>query len=263
LERTNLVCALVPSDEELTLQMKDNCGDIYDTVTIGPYIEGDVSDNVIVEAIPTTSLMNVFGTVEDCGENLIEYGFVSIETAFGTFHDLQVEDGMYSISFIACNQSETEVTMTAVDLDNLVQSIPQTFDLDFSSSPFENNLAACGETIDAEMVFNSTTLATNLTSTECLARVTKDEILISASDDATGPDGEYRLLVGVQGFSVGTHPANLVVFLEASNGYLQLDAPNEGFEVEILEYGNVGQTINGRFNYQGTEIGTFIADRIQ
>ena len=262
--RTNVFCALVPSDQVISLEVKGNCGESYYMTDIGPYAEGDANEIVNINTMPANGFVTVTGTVENCNEPVTN-GFVTIETAFGTFADLYVDDGTYSISFVVCDLNETEVTFVATDLNEFEQSPELIENLDYGVSTNVFNLEACGDPLPEGLYLVLEPGTTNdpiVTNPNCEAKVTPEEIIITTSDDDLGPEGAYNLVLGALGTSEGTFDGNFFLFLELSNGLVQ-KTPVDGFQVEIINLGNVGEYVTGRFNDQGTINGTFKALRTQ
>ena len=252
---SNTVCNLAPANENLTLSMKDNCGDEYFSVDLGSFPEGVADQDVSVISQPTLGTMTLSGTLLDCSNNPVTHGFVSVETGYGTFSDVSIDNGAYSITFTVCDANLTEATVIGVDLNDLKESNPQPITFDYSLSSASLDITACDAVIEASLII-ITDAGEVLEFSTCEARVTYKEILITA-DDSNGPNDE-QAVIGVQGFSVGVHDANF--FGSWSSDVLEGSA--DGFQIEITQYEDVGGQIIGSFTHDGAT-GTFIADRIQ
>lgn len=249
----NTVCDLAPSGVELTLIMKDDCGEPYHVESLGSFMEGEAEVDVTVTSEPVNTVVTIEGTIQDCNGDPVTDGLVSVETYYGIFSDYLIAgDGTYSVSFNICDPSLNEVVLQGTDLNGLRQSDPITVVLDDPDNVYEENISACENQLDPSMVLIFAS-GTAVDVENCTARVTPKEILITSDDSANNTIG---YIIGVEGFSEGTFEANLLT------PTLNLYGDEHDFNVEITEYGDVGGKIVGKFTHQDVS-GSFVADRIQ
>lgn len=246
------VCDLAPANVELTIQMKDDCGAVYHEQSIGSFPQGNGEAEVNVTSAPVNTLVTIEGELTDCNGDPVTNGLVTVETYYGNFTDYQITDGNYSISFNICDSNLDEVTIQGTDLNAFKQSEPATVSIDIANPTHQENLVACDVALDASMVFIFTSTGEVVELTECVARVTPKEILITSQNGGSA----LGYVIGVEGFSEENHSGNLLT------PQLNLYGDEHGFNVTISEYGNVGGQIIGSFSMQEVS-GTFVADRIQ
>lgn len=248
---TNTVCELAPANVGIKVGLKDNCGAVYYEQDLGSFPEGASEADVMQTIAATNERMTIYGDFTDCKGDPVTKGMVSVETDFGIFTDYLVDDGSYSINFAVCDLSANEVIVNGIDLNEYTQSNPIELTLDYSTDSFEQHVDACEVELTTNMViaFESGQV---VTLDSCTARVTSKEVLVLGKN--TNSDEGY--IFGVQGFETGTHTSNFISPGLIINGELEF------LEVELVEYGAVGEKISGTFTHDQVS-GSFIADRIQ
>ncbi len=114
------VCGLIPSNEILTMNILDTCGNIVSTTTIGPF----TSNSSIIEVVNpgTAQLVNIIGNLENCSGTNVTNGYVTYNTGgFSTF--MPLSSGAFSSAILMCNAT-TPITVQGYDYDTLQTSGP-------------------------------------------------------------------------------------------------------------------------------------------
>ncbi len=113
---------LMPSDELLELQLKNECGEVYFTQQFGP-LTAD-TDLGVIQVPPTTSpsLVTVSGMLENCDGNPVTNGYAKIEWDGKMTYAYAASDGSFETVIDVCDATDFDVT--GYDLDNLIASNP-------------------------------------------------------------------------------------------------------------------------------------------
>ena len=123
------VCGFVPSNEvlELNAYSYDMCGSaaIF-TSSVGPF-SSDSSIDIIIPDNPDLISETVTGTFNDCDDNPVTEGYISLSYGYHNFNDY-ITDGDFEINLIRCT-SENTFGIEAVDFVNLqaTDSLSYTF----------------------------------------------------------------------------------------------------------------------------------------
>jgi len=143
----------VPQDQNLTLEILDECGNvIYSDTNVGPYSV----DATLALIDATTSISNpvtITGSVENCNGDDIDYSYVAIEFDNGTVKTYATEDdGTFSISIANCNSDAA--TVFGVDVTN--DLISNGVVIDFEQDVDLGILSACEEFIQFKFIIEYT-----------------------------------------------------------------------------------------------------------
>jgi len=250
-DENGVFCGLIPLNQEMDLTIGSLCGTLLHTEVIGGFSLQENSLDVIVSfGIGEFENITVSGIV-NCSETgaPVSNGSVVLEIGNRTFFDYTSSTGNYSISFVNCVAESLEGTITAYDLNEL-QSGSETF-----SPGVENinlNIDAC-ENGSITNFMNISFQGDSYPLFFCQAYVTETEITIIARDIV---ENNQTVILGVLGFSEGSHTGNLVSWLG--------DSTNGGFgslaSVTIAQYTEIeGDFITGAFSFNGIE-GSFAAE---
>jgi hypothetical protein len=120
-----VVCGLVAANELLLMEVKSPCGEILLSQQIGPFSDTTMQGPF---TIPITSVTTteVTGNAVDCTGDPVTNGFARIKINQNNyFAVLDSVTGEFSLTVINCD--EGDLTITAVDIDSLKQSLPQTY----------------------------------------------------------------------------------------------------------------------------------------
>lgn len=113
---------VVPANETLSLRIKNSCGTVIYSSTIGPFTQG------IVNVLPTITLPSntvptttISGTLKDCSGNNVTNGLVALmlpNSSSGSFFAAQnvlVTNGAFSFTILNCGNSSFPFTLNGVD----------------------------------------------------------------------------------------------------------------------------------------------------
>ena len=105
------VCGLVPSNEILTMVVKDPCGNQVFSTTIGPFSTDTNYGTVTIPALPTSEIT---GTLLDCNNNPVTDGYVVLH--YDQYNELiyTVTNGTFTFTTASCN-SLTNFTLEGID----------------------------------------------------------------------------------------------------------------------------------------------------
>lgn len=110
------VSGLVPANTSMVMTIRDICGNVIHTETIGPFAADYVMPNTVIPnstAQPTV----VQGTLLKCDNTNVTNGYVLLN--YGTTHSLvTVTNGAFSFNTIVC-PSDTSFSLQGFDYDNL------------------------------------------------------------------------------------------------------------------------------------------------
>jgi len=113
------VTGKIPAGLELLLQIRGLCGEIIHSTIIGPFNE-NTSLGTINVVDPNINNTPIAGSIVDCNGNLIDNGGVITEVDGLSFIAL-ADNGTFDFFLSNC-EGPTNVTITAIDFDNLLQS---------------------------------------------------------------------------------------------------------------------------------------------
>jgi len=250
----NQYCGFVPINQELTLELRDNCSDVIHTERIGPF-NGDINDVTEVQIIISTNerdILSFNGNITNCsGGELIENGLVIAELNGLKHYDLSPKNGRYQINIASCNSSPSNVTLTAIDLDQL-ETGTKTVDLIQGIKSYEENISTCGSAV-SELFIQMNSGSERLTNNVVAYQSRTETLIIATFDESNSP---YSF-IGFKGFGVGEFSGNVFPssYIGSTNS-VQIDRA----KITISRYDDVGGYIIGNYA-DGDFRGEFIVQR--
>ncbi len=144
----------VPANETFLFEAINECGDVVYSTTLGPY-SSETDIGIISITWTTNNWINVTGNLVDCNQQPVTNGFVSFRTngaQSAAYFPIQVDPVTGAFSGTIVNCSGTEVTITAIDIDEQLSSDPVTMpispDVDFGAVTVCDNPVTIGMTIE-------------------------------------------------------------------------------------------------------------------
>ncbi|MEO1262305.1 MAG: carboxypeptidase-like regulatory domain-containing protein [Bacteroidota bacterium] len=117
------VAGLIPANLELTITVYGICGQVIYEAVIGPFND-DVDLGSLGVGAGALNQTTVSGELRDCDNELVENGLVIFEFDNRSVFEY-VTNGVFDFTIGTCDNS-TDVSVTGVDMDDLVQSDPIT-----------------------------------------------------------------------------------------------------------------------------------------
>ena len=238
------ICGLIPSNEVITANVLDTCGNSIFTSTIGPF-SGTANTTTISIPSGSVSTTNVVGDFYDCNNNPITNGYAEI--VYGSSVSYQyIANGEIDIMTLVCN-SNNNFTLEGVDYDALQSTglLNQTFTLPITDV---GSIISCN-TVDEFITFqlNSDPV----------------EIYVQADSYDTGTNGfsiiglgngqttEINISLNANTLGIYNYATSSINFYENSVAQFVIQT----FEINISAFGaNVNDYID--FTYNGTLLDT-------
>lgn len=117
-------CGAVPKGEVLTLEVLGDCGEVVFSKSVGPFNTNTLLDPIVIP-FALARLVKVSGRVMCDGVPNSSSTVVLTQGIIRKAAQRPNEDGTFTIDFISCGTRE--ITITAINHDNLSQSNPATF----------------------------------------------------------------------------------------------------------------------------------------
>lgn len=113
------ICGLIPANQTLTMNIKDNCGNTISTSQIGPFSSNTVLPNIVLSAgmVQQTS---VVGTLAQCNNANVTDGYVLLEYGNQTLFS-NVTNGSFQFNTLICS-ANSSFTLEGYDYTNLQTS---------------------------------------------------------------------------------------------------------------------------------------------
>ncbi len=116
---------LIPANEPLTMNIRDNCGTLLYTSTIGPFVSG--SNNTLPTIVVNPVTITINGTLQSCAGANVTDGLVTLKREFGTgyfynFSTYTVTNGSFSFSISNCS---SQAQFKIIGQDNAAMQISQ------------------------------------------------------------------------------------------------------------------------------------------
>jgi len=251
-DQRGIICGVLPEDSELelTVILEDvECPEGNPTYVIGPY---SLNDAPIFETIyvdyPSDLITTVIsGTVTDCNTgNTVANSTVMLDAGTTQSVTQTDADGNYSQTLVTCTEID-DLTVTAIDLATQLVGSTNLTDLDEGS--YTADVSLCEDFFEAGWVINSSNGFEIVENVVC--KVKPFETVIVSEDN-------LQNLLGFECQAIGSCSGD---FFSGTFGAIS------DLQVEILEFGNVGETVEGSFtgvNQQGETIwGSFNAERVE
>ncbi len=240
------LCGFLPEGIEMTVTIGDPflCHGQLPTKTVGPFTLADVPLNIDCPVDLTNDLVinTISGTVTDCTNgNPVENAFVLFNGIDGVLTDA---DGNYSLELISC-EDISDLEVRAIDVASEKEASLTLTDL--TGGSYTADLSLCDDLVIGNWFISSTSGTVTFDQVE--AKVKPNETIIYVVDNL----GE---IMGIECMTTGSCSGSYV----GSVGAFTID-------VDVAEFGNVGQAITGTFS--GTDsngdaiTGSFTADRVE
>jgi hypothetical protein len=231
----------VPKDEAFTLEVLDQCGNAIYTLPVGPFA-ADVDLGNIVVPNSTLNTTTLTGQLVDCNNLPIVNGLAIIQYDGQTIYEYTTT-GSFDVSFSTCSTSG-DATVTAVDLDALLQSNPITAPA--GSATNLGQISVCGAQLEN---FIRVTVD-GVTAVYTVALITQDSFSGTVLTYANSSNN-ISTAIYFAGQNVGSYGGptgnSLYALYDLQNGWEMQSASFDNFE--ITEYGaNIGDKIIGNFS---------------
>ena len=159
------VSGLIPSNQTLTINVYDYCGNIIYTSSIGPFAENTVLPNIVITSAMSQSTI-VQGTLLKCDNTKVTNGYLVMRSGSQNYQvAVNADNGSFSFKGLVCNGSNS-FTLEGFDFD-LQQStglINYTFTLPTTSVGTLMTCSSLSEFISYTIDNNPTVfITTNLT----------------------------------------------------------------------------------------------------
>jgi hypothetical protein len=249
-------CGLVPANLPLNQYIYayyDNCGGVLgDSVTqVGPFMTDITLPDIIITITPTLEV-TISGSLQNCNGDLVQNGYLLVNGGInGQNQPVPVTNGAFSFSMTLC-PNQPGVTITGVDLNNLLQSLP--FVVTGFGDIAVGTLDVCAEVLD-------------YISVECaalgLSEVLLTPVLYSGADDTTtinhsgGASFEFLTIDFLDttpgaNVNIGTFEVNnaqTYILGPTGTGYYSLTSAGSSGSVMITQGGSVsGDVIKGTYS---------------
>ena len=257
------VSGLVPANQTMTLTVRDVCGNVIHTTTIGPFVIDNVLPNIVITTAMATPTI-VQGTLLKCDGTNATNGYVILNYG-GTENVATVTSGTFTFSTLVCAASST-FTLEGVDYDNLQStgSINYTFTTPITNIGIITSCNTITEFISYQVDSNPPVFfLNNLSASSTPVGGTGLPLYITANIPANGE--EYFILNGTTNVP-GVYPTSM--FAMSSVGIGINSSTPDTLQYSLSSFGTVGQyvdmTVNGTFtNSTGTHTLTVTAHVIR
>ena len=143
---------LVPANENLILQILDECGAIIYSQNIGPFSQNTNLGNITV-GNSTSSVVTIKGTLINCNNTPISNGYALISYDNMIRYASASSNGDFSISFVTCSAIQSGFDIFGVDALSMEQG--PTVKITVGSTEINaGNIFACGTTVSEYIKFN-------------------------------------------------------------------------------------------------------------
>lgn len=118
----------VPKNETFLMEILDACGDVIFSQNIGPFADDTMLPDIILPNAGNNQI-SVSGTLLDCNGAPLQNGYVKVIVDNITLTGFTDTAGVFSVQAVRCDTSMVEGKAIAFDLDNLLQSEEQVFNV--------------------------------------------------------------------------------------------------------------------------------------
>lgn len=245
-----LASGFVPANQPLTMKIYDNCNNLLQTSTIGPFSTNPANLNVVLNITSAQNTL-IVGTLLDCAGNNVTDGLVQIFRPTGNsyFYSLiAVTNGQFSMNSFVCSSSP-QFKIVGYDYANL-QSTGEIF---FTANPINTNvgfITACNA-INESVVYQ----VDNDPIVKCImgfyANVPSNRLYIDHIPNA--PDFRIDQFISFSG--VGSYTSDFSLYSDYFPNGISANTPGNNLTLQINHVGSTGGyidfTIKGTF-YNGT-----------
>lgn len=245
-DSSGYVHGLIPDNAQLLVEIFSdyNCGTpVYSqnlTTSSSPVSLGDIT---ITTNVNTAT---VSGTVTDCSNNPIVYGYVFVlENNLYTRYTINPANGTYNFTRLLCN-STAAVTLIAEDLVTAQQSAPQS--ATFVTGPNTiANIQACGTSV-AQFITWSVDGAASVTITPPADSLYHNGSAGAGSIAGASAGATNDINFGYDDTGMGVGTTQVIYYLYATPLNNQNTTIVNANALQITEYGAIGEFISGNFN---------------
>lgn len=118
----------VPKDETFLMEILDACGDVIFSQNIGPFADDTMLPDIILPNAGNNQI-SVSGTLLDCNGAPLQNGYVKVIVDNLTLTGFTDSAGVFTVQAVRCDTAMVEGKAIAFDLDNLLQSEEQVFNV--------------------------------------------------------------------------------------------------------------------------------------
>ncbi|MBL7826222.1 MAG: carboxypeptidase regulatory-like domain-containing protein [Saprospiraceae bacterium] len=118
----------VPAGETFLMEILDACGEVIFSQTIGPFNEDTMLPPIVLTSAGSNQL-SVSGTLLDCDGMPVSNGYVKVSVENLILTAFTDNTGAFSLQAVRCDTAAVEGKAIAFDLDKLLQSDEQTFNV--------------------------------------------------------------------------------------------------------------------------------------
>jgi hypothetical protein len=256
-DNNGYVDGFVPSNQTLSFQVLNACGQAVYSSNIGPYTTQTDLGNITITQNTTT----IYGTATNCASTAVTDGYVQISLA-GAIEFAGIINGSFSYTFVNCS-GNTVAQLLAVDNGNLQQGNNVSVNLS-SNNVNAGALTACGVSANTffNLTINGTTISGN--TSDFYRQGWKDTSYVqnntcdyyyAAYDSSVSKYLFVALNLPVnQIFTVPSSFTNIIGLgyegINGSSESVELSLTNPTQALSFTEYGNLGQFIAGNFTGQ-------------
>ncbi len=254
-DSSGYVSGAVPDNAQLKLEVFTSygCGTPAYSQLLST-TNANISLGDITVANTSTNVANVTGTVTDCNNAPLSSGYI-IMLKDNQYYRYNISNtGTFAFSSLLCNGSSQDVTFVAEDVLSGQQSSPIAYTINSGNNVIAN-IQACGVT--TEQYINYTVNGVNTTYTSpsdsfymyVNPQTNPSSINISGQGFRTSggsTSSTYTSFSFIQpGIAVGSSQSMLNFYTSTINDSTSITTP---INVNITEYGNVGEFIGGNFS---------------
>lgn len=149
-DANGLLSGLVPANENLTISLKDVCGDVLFTQDVGPFAT-NTSLGTITISLPPIYNTTIQGTLVDCDGNTVLNGIV-IATIEGNTTHHYITGGTFDIllTIPPCSNLTSDYSIVGVNLDIPEEGIPVSATTQTTNDL--GDLSTCGSALENYMI---------------------------------------------------------------------------------------------------------------
>lgn len=242
------IFGFIPANQELLLEVFDPCGNVIFSQVIDPS-SVDIELNFVI-TIDELSYNTVTGNLINCDGDPITEGMVIIELSNGLVIYSFTEGDSFEINLIDCS-NVSEIEISAIDLENLIQSNPLTY------PPSQNinagSISLCnGQGINFMQVTVNELTKAYLEGPNTFFRAQfYDEsgtVELGYSSNSPGPSVAINIALIPNFVGVGSYPGTILTVLHDQDTGWSTDGVTIYLEyLNIVEYGLPGEQVKGVF----------------
>ena len=244
------ITGLIPANQSLNLEIFGICGELLHSENIGPFSD-DVDLGTIAVDQSVLNQINVTGELVDCDGITIANGLAIFEFDNEVVYHY-VSGAPFDVSFGICNNT-TDITLTGVDLDKLLESDPVNFTA--SNTNDLGEIDVCDIQIQDYIKVNVDDGSGVVTAIYKPAYVYPDTITPTGGIGTSfsfyennNPNQAINIWFSVDGSSAGDYSNTNNIYSFSDPDKVWDFGQGQAFSSFIIdEYGNVGEPVKGTF----------------